>query len=100
MSDQTPSPYPRLSYPPYAAAKPGTNTLAIIALVGALLIPIAGVICGHIALSQIRRTGEAGRGLAITGLVIGYLYLAFIVLVAIGMLIALTATSQGYSAAG
>ncbi len=31
----------------------------------------AGIICGHIALGQIRRTGEAGHGLALAGTVLG-----------------------------
>ena len=30
------------------------------------------VILGHVALSQIRRRGEGGRNLAITGLILGY----------------------------
>jgi peptidyl-prolyl cis-trans isomerase B (cyclophilin B) len=30
---------------------------------------------GHVALSQIARTGQEGRGLAITGLVVGYVSL-------------------------
>jgi hypothetical protein len=56
-----------------------TNTLAIVSLVASLagLILwgigfIAGVICGHIALSQIKKTGEQGRGMAVAGLIIGY----------------------------
>lgn len=32
----------------------------------------AAVITGHIALSQIKRTGETGRGMALAGLIIGY----------------------------
>jgi hypothetical protein len=36
--------------------------------VGALL----GIIFGHIALSQIKRNGQEGRGLAIAGTIIGY----------------------------
>jgi hypothetical protein len=31
-----------------------------------------GIVFGHLSLSQIRRSGEDGRGLAIAGLVIGY----------------------------
>ena len=38
-----------------------------------LWISIPGVICGHIAINQIKKTGENGRGLAIAGLVVGYL---------------------------
>jgi hypothetical protein len=70
-------------------ARPGqTNTFAIVALVlgffgGFLAIPF-----GHIALSQIRRTGEAGRGIAIAGLVLGYLSLISIVALAIFVLTA------------
>ena len=36
---------------------------------------------GHISLSQIKKTGEEGRGLAIAGLIIGYLVTALAVLV-------------------
>jgi hypothetical protein len=46
--------------------------MAIAALVASLLLSPLGVIFGHISLSQIKRTGEDGRGLAIAGLVIGY----------------------------
>ena len=58
-----------------AAAPVGakTNTLAIVSLVLAFFVSLGAVICGHIALSQIKRTGENGRGLAIAGLVLGYL---------------------------
>jgi hypothetical protein len=63
---------------------PGTNGMAIAALVSALagltlscgLLAPLGIVFGHIALSQIKRTGENGRGMAIAGLVIGYLCLA------------------------
>ena len=101
MSDQTPASYPPeppAGYTPYPAQKSGTNVLAIIALVGAFVFPLAGVICGHIALSQIKRTGENGRGLAIAGLIIGYVYIAFIVLmVIIAIIVSVAAASAGYS---
>lgn len=61
---------------PAAAAQPpqpaGTNTLAIVALISSFFISLAGVICGHIALGQIKQTGEQGRGMALAGLIIGY----------------------------
>ncbi len=49
-----------------------TNVLAILSLVlcGSGLI---AVILGHVALKQIERTGEQGRGLALAGLIIGYI---------------------------
>jgi len=48
------------------------NVLAIVSFVSAFVVSLAAVICGHIALSQIKRTGEKGRGFAIAGLVLGY----------------------------
>jgi hypothetical protein len=59
--------------PAYQPAPAGqkTNVLAIIALILGIVIPIGGIICGPIALGQIKRTGEAGHGLAVAGLIIG-----------------------------
>lgn len=67
--------------PGYAPAPaPPTNVMAVWSLVssilGITLLPavgsVAGVVLGHIAMSQLKRTGESGRGLAIAGLVVGY----------------------------
>lgn len=55
---------------------PRTNALAIVALVLGLIFPLAAIPVGHISRSQIKRTGEQGSGLAIAGLVLGYLGLA------------------------
>ncbi|GAS98474.1 peptidyl-prolyl cis-trans isomerase (rotamase) - cyclophilin family [Mycolicibacterium canariasense] len=62
--------YPPPGYPP----PPGrpTNALAIASLVCAFLIAPLGVVFGHLSLWQIKRTGEEGRGMAIAGLIIGY----------------------------
>lgn len=49
-----------------------TNTFAILSLIFSFFIGILGVIFGHLARAQIRRTGEAGDGLALAGLIIGY----------------------------
>lgn len=101
MSDQSNAPYPPAApqpYQPYPAQKSGTNVLAIVSLIGAFVFALAGVICGHIALSQIKRTGESGRGLAIAGLVIGYAAIAFYILLFIIVIAAgLAASSSGYS---
>jgi hypothetical protein len=51
------------------------------------LTAIAGIVCGHMALSQIRRTGEEGRSLAIAGLVIGYGVLAIGLVLFVGWLL-------------
>jgi len=61
------------------------NTLAVVSLASAVswVGAVAGVITGHIALAQIKRSGEKGRGMAIAGLVVGYLYIAGAILWAI-----------------
>lgn len=53
-----------------------TNTMAVLSLVFAFVFSLLGVIFGHVALAQIRHTGERGRGLAVAGLVIGYVAVA------------------------
>lgn len=80
MSSQYQAPPPQQGYAPVAAK---TNTLAIIALVSSFFISLLGVILGHVALNQIKTTGEGGRGLAIAALVIGYLSMAFAVILII-----------------
>jgi peptidyl-prolyl cis-trans isomerase B (cyclophilin B) len=47
--------------------------MAIASLICAFLFAPLGIVFGHLSLSQIRRTGEQGRGLAVAGLVIGYM---------------------------
>jgi len=63
--------------PPTGPPAPHTNTLAIVSLVTGFCCSIAAVITGHMALGQIRRTGEAGRGLAVAGLILGYVSIGF-----------------------
>jgi hypothetical protein len=89
-----PPPYPAGQYPPqnqyptqgqYPAPAP-TNGLAVAALVCGILgfftglSAIAAVICGHVSLSQLRRTGGEGRGMAIAGLITGYIVIGFMAL--------------------
>lgn len=90
-----PPPYPRYpqhtgyllygpAYPPYAPApattSPGTNGKAIASIVcGAAslmlclcyLPALAAIVLGAVALTEIRRTGQAGQGLAVGGMVLG-----------------------------
>src|SRR5690606_16555720 len=50
-----------------------TNPLAVAAMVSSILtFWIVGIVLGHIALRQIRRTGEGGRGMALAGVIVGY----------------------------
>jgi len=79
--------------PAYAGAPASqkTNVLAIVSLVSSFFISLVGIITGHIALSQIKKTGEQGRGLAIAGLIIGYIGLVVGIIVAIVWTIAIGA---------
>lgn len=77
---------------PYGGA-PGTSGLAIASMVcgivGALMfmcmggiLGIPAVICGHMALKQINEASfpMGGRGMAITGLILGYLSIGLLIL--------------------
>ncbi|PPF43964.1 hypothetical protein C5B85_12195 [Pseudoclavibacter sp. AY1F1] len=63
------------------------NVLAVVSLVGGIIgFNVIAVICGHVAMRQIRRTGERGMALAIIGTILGYLALlalVFFVLLAV-----------------
>ena len=112
MTDQTPEPTPAQPAAPAAAAQPAPayaaapaygapakwNVLAIVSLVTSLLwISLVGIITGHIALSQIKKTGEQGRGLALAGTIIGYVgFLGAIIFGIIWVVIIAAASSSGY----
>jgi uncharacterized protein YacL len=49
-----------------------TNVLAIVGLILAIFFPLVGAIVGHVALGQIKKTGEEGRGLALAAVIVGW----------------------------
>jgi peptidyl-prolyl cis-trans isomerase B (cyclophilin B) len=53
--------------------------MAIAALILVFVFYPIGIVLGHVARGQIKRTGEDGQGLATAALVIGYLQLALTV---------------------
>ena len=69
---QPPSSTPGFYPPPYPPRR--TNALAIAAVVCAFFFAPAAIVLGHISLSQIKRTGEEGRPMALAGLVLGYVF--------------------------
>lgn len=73
------------------------NVLAIVSLVSAFVISLVAVITGHIALSQIKKTGEKGRGLAIAGLVLGYLGMVAGLLITVLFLVAIANNPGAYT---
>lgn len=126
MSDQQPNPYggqnvppqgqqpvyppqPQGYYPGYGQPQvgyrqpytPKTNTMAILAIVFGFVFSPLGIVFGHIGLSQIKRTGEQGRGLALTGLIVGYVFTAlwvlYIILIIVAIAVAGSALGGYYS---
>ena len=85
----------------YSAA-PRVNPLAVVALVSSLVglfvIPvigqIVGIITGHISLKQLKTTGERGRGMALSGVLIGYISLGLGIL-AIVLLVVILGVAGG-----
>jgi hypothetical protein len=89
----TPGPYPGApgtpgawDVPPYTPPA-RTNPLAIISLVAGcaqfffcIIGSIVAIVTGHIARRQIKRSGEQGAGLALAGLILGYVGLVVAVL--------------------
>jgi tetrahydromethanopterin S-methyltransferase subunit F len=75
-------PYQQAYYSPIMIQR--TNGFAIGALVCGI-VPFFGgipaIILGHVARGQIRRSGDRGDGMAISGLVLGYLWVSLWVLI-------------------
>ena len=77
---------------PAPTVVPRTNSLAVAALVCGVaeiftlgLTAIPAVVLGHVARGQIRRSGEQGSGLALAGLILGWVAIVlFVLLVAVG----------------
>lgn len=97
-----PAPYPGAPVYGYPLVK--TNVLAVISMIASIVGffwilpffgPLTGVITGHISLRQISRTGEKGRGMALAGVIVGYVGLAFILGIAFLITISVV-TSQSY----
>ena len=87
-ADVTPppaAPAPELARPRFVQPSQSTNGLAIASLVVSLVWmwwigSVLAVVFGHIALGQIARSRQGGRGIAIAGLTLGYLGVATFVL--------------------
>jgi hypothetical protein len=72
------SSWPTAAPTPYVLAPP-TNGMAIASLILVFVFFPIGIVLGHVARGQIRRTGEGGKGLATAALIIGYLQVAVMV---------------------
>jgi hypothetical protein len=94
---------------PYGYAAPRTNPLAITSMVSSIagfalawtwvlaLGVIVGVITGHLALSQIARTHENGRGMALAGVIIGWVGIGIGLLIAVVIGLFITTTPSSFA---
>jgi hypothetical protein len=71
------------------------NVLAIVSFVISILqFNVIAIILGAIALSQIKKTGEKGRGFALAGIIIGAVTIVFYIVLFI-VIFAVAASSGG-----
>jgi hypothetical protein len=88
--------YPAYGYGPGMPPSPKTNTLALTSMILSLcglacgLTAPVGAIMGHVARRQIRERGEGGDGMALAGIIVGWIltglilaYIAFVVIMII-----------------
>ena len=69
-----------------APAAPATNTLNGLALASIIVVwfsSVIGLVLGHVALSQIKRTGQEGRGLALTAVIVGWVFTGLVIITAV-----------------
>ncbi|BBZ36014.1 DUF4190 domain-containing protein [Mycolicibacterium confluentis] len=71
--------YPPYPPPPQPAPQGEVNTLATLSVVFAILSAPVGAVLGHIALSQVKRTGQRGRERALVGVTLSYLVIVLAV---------------------
>ncbi|MGW3606530.1 DUF4190 domain-containing protein [Micromonospora sp. NPDC005161] len=85
----SPGPYPPIGYPPahIVVHGPPTSGLAVTSLVFGILGVLGGwclfglpcllaVVLGHVGLHDTRNNSKSGRGMAVAGLVLGYVFVA------------------------
>jgi len=101
MSDTTILPasqQPPAEVPPVQLqAAPKTNLFAILSFALVFFAAIPAIVFGHIALKQLKTSGESGRGLAIAGVVIGYISVVLAVLAVAAYMVALIVLASGFS---
>ncbi|WP_394553363.1 DUF4190 domain-containing protein [Agromyces sp. MMS24-JH15] len=73
-----------------------TNGLALASIIVVWFSSIVGLILGHVALSQIRKTGEDGRGMAVTAVSVGWVFTALSVIGGIIVAIVYANAFRGY----
>jgi hypothetical protein len=95
-----PAHYLNGGYPPRQMAQPATNSMAVAALACGIaefltmgLTAIPAIVLGHAARRQVRKTGHRGDGMALAGLILGWIGLLTAIIA--GLIIA--ASVSGHS---
>ena len=61
------------------------NVLAIVGFILAFVFSLAGLVVSIIAFSQIKKTGERGRGLALAGVILSIVFMVISIIVSISV---------------
>jgi hypothetical protein len=88
-------------YPAYVAAPQATNGMAIASMVLGILWlywigSVLALIFGYVALGQIKERNQGGRGMAIAGIVLGWVGVGALLLVIIVAIAAGSDSSSGF----
>ncbi len=95
---------PMMQQPMMSEAQPlqvgqKTNTMCILALVFAFIVPIVGLILGIIGIGNSKKKGEKGKGMAIAAIIISLLMPILIVVLFFGLIFgAVNGTSEAATA--
>ncbi|WP_166982768.1 DUF4190 domain-containing protein [Paramicrobacterium fandaimingii] len=93
MSQTPPPPAPN-PYQGAPAPQDKWNVLSIVSFVGSLIgFSIIAAVLGFVSLSQIKKTGEKGRGLALAAVIIGLIAVVIQIIVIIVAITAIGAAS-------
>ncbi len=91
--------YPQQGYWPASARRPNDGLAIASMVLGIVWIywvgSILAVIFGHVALRRIARDGKSGRGMAIAGLVLGYLGIAVLAIIIVAAIAAAHSSGTG-----
>ena len=100
-----PAPYPGVGYPPRQLPYTTVSPVAVVALACGIgefftfgLTAIPAIVLGHVARRQMRKTGQRGEGMALTGLILGYAGIGLLAFMITLMLISMSASGHAVHA--
>ncbi len=68
------------------------NDLAVLALIASCIgLSVPGLVMGHIALRQIKKSGETGRGFALAAVIVGYAITVLVLFAVVAFIVVMIA---------